>query len=140
MGQTDLNPTRGRSLMPVLRNLNAEDFDERGFVRVPERWNAPLAQMLAREHGVQLTDEHWRVIANLRKDYFATSSLPVEHSLCAALNLKIDCLARLFGGPLTAWMIAGLPDPGVEARTYMENLEVPAPDPVGQGAPDDLRT
>jgi tRNA 2-thiouridine synthesizing protein E len=126
--------------MPHLRHLNPIDFDERGFLRAPERWNAQLARMLAREHGVQLTDEHWRVIASLRKDYLATANLLVEHSLCAALNLKPECLARLFGGPLTAWMIAGLPDPGTEARTYMENLEVPAPDPVGQGAPAALRS
>ncbi|WPL18246.1 Sulfurtransferase TusE [Thiorhodovibrio winogradskyi] len=104
------------------------DLDERGFVRDPEHWNAALAELLAQTHGITLTDAHWRAIASLRQDYLATANLPVERTICAALNLMPDCLARLFGGPLSAWMIAGLPDPGVEARTYLENMEVPAPD------------
>lgn len=43
--------------MPVLRQLSPEDFDARGFVRDPERWNAQLAHLLAREHGVALADD-----------------------------------------------------------------------------------
>lgn len=34
-----------------------------------------------------------------------------------------DCIVALFGGPIELWRLAGLPDPGKEARTYMENQE-----------------
>lgn len=121
--------------MPAHHTADEELFDARGFLREPDRWTEDIGERLAVEHGVALSDEHRRVIASLRQNYLATSNLPVEQTLCAALNMKPGCLARLFGGPLTAWMVAGLPDPGLEARTYMENLEVVAPDAIGQGAP-----
>lgn len=40
------------------------------------------------------------------------------------------CVKQLFGGPLEAWRIAGLPDPGEEARAYMANMEPPGTEPA----------
>lgn len=33
--------------MAAMHDTNAEDFDARGFVRIPERWNEQLAEVLA---------------------------------------------------------------------------------------------
>jgi hypothetical protein len=30
-----------------------------------------------------------------------------------------DCIVRLFGGPVIAWQIAGLPKPGIEWTAHM---------------------
>jgi hypothetical protein len=49
-----------------------------------------------------------------------------QANVCRELDLTEDCVHRLFGGPVEAWKIAGLPDPGEEARAYMLNLEPPA--------------
>lgn len=48
-----------------------------------------------------------------------------KETFAGELDLVANCVHRLFGGPLEAWKVAGLPDPGEEARTYMENLEPP---------------
>jgi tRNA 2-thiouridine synthesizing protein E len=47
----------------------------------------------------------------------------VQRQVCRELDLVSDCVCALFGGPLEAWKVAGLPDPGEEARVYMENME-----------------
>lgn len=38
---------------------------------------------------------------------------------CHGMNMEGNCVRRLFGGPVEAWKIAGLPHPGTEALTYM---------------------
>ena len=65
------------------------------------------------------------VIDHLREHYLANGTLPWEGNLCRELDLVEHCVHCLFGGPPAAWTIAGLLDPGEEARTYMENLEPP---------------
>lgn len=44
--------------------------DVEGYLEEPEDWNADVAQELARREGIDLTDEHWLVIAFMR-DYLA---------------------------------------------------------------------
>lgn len=103
-------------------------LDREGFVRDPDLWDRDLAEDLAAELGLEpLHESHWAVIEYLRDHYKAHGTLPWEGNLCRDLDLVEHCVHRLFGGPLTAWKVAGLPDPGEEARAYMENLESPRP-------------
>ena len=102
-------------------------FDANGFVIDPDLWDRDLALGIATELGLDgIEASHWAVIDYLREHYLANGTLPWEGNICRDLDLTEHCVHRLFGGPMEAWKIAGLPDPGEEARTYMLNLE-----PVG---------
>jgi hypothetical protein len=46
----------------------------------------------------------------------------MEH-ICRTLALGEECIHRLFRGPIEVCKTAGMPDPGIEARTYMLNEE-----------------
>ncbi len=106
-------------------NLTVEDlFDRDGFVTDVAVWNRDLALSIAAQLGVEeLSESHWQVIDELRRHYLDMGSLPWMTHLCRGLDLEDRCIHRLFGGPVEAWKIAGLPNPGEEARTYMENEE-----------------
>ena len=43
--------------------------NDEGFMTVPSEWNEPLAESLAAQIGLTLTEDHWNAIRFLRKDY-----------------------------------------------------------------------
>jgi tRNA 2-thiouridine synthesizing protein E len=99
-------------------------LDGDGFLIDPSRWNQELARQLAKRLDVtELGDAHWRIIARLRAHFDQGGNLPVQRTLCREVELDEDCIRAWFGGPLEAWTIAGLPNPGEEARVYMEDME-----------------
>jgi TusE/DsrC/DsvC family sulfur relay protein len=97
------------------------DFDEDGFLLSSDRWSEPVAVDLAASSGIdQLSEDHWRVIRHLRKHFLAHGTLPVERNICREVGLEQHCIEELFGNDLKrAWRIAGLPNPGEEAKVYM---------------------
>ena len=109
-----------------MKNAAAQLLDAYGFVRDPSLWDRDLAGQIAAGLGLEVLERsHWKIIDYLREHYLANATLPWEGNLCRELGLVDHCVHRHFGGPLEAWTIAGLPDPGEEARAYMENLEPP---------------
>ena len=105
---------------------DADLLDEYGFLKEPDLWTRDLALGLAAEMDLgELSEAHWRVIDHVRTHYLQSGMLPVQTTLCHDLDLEPDCVLALFGGPIEVWRLAGLPDPGEEARTYMENQEAP---------------
>ena len=105
-----------------MATVNTEPrFDHDGFLIAGESWSEILARQLADSSGIQtLTEEHWRVIEYLRAHYCAAHTLPVVRTLCRQLGLREHCVEKLFGNDLRrAWRIAGLPNPGEEAKVYM---------------------
>ena len=107
----------------MIETLNVT-FDEYGFVTDPSQWNREVAESIADDLGIgELREEHWKVLEFYREHYQKHGAMvPMEH-ICHALKLDKHCVRRLFKGPEEAWKIAGLPDPGTEARTYMEDEE-----------------
>jgi tRNA 2-thiouridine synthesizing protein E len=95
-------------------------FDEDGFMTDPAEWNRELAQQLATRDGIgQLRDAHWDILLPLREHYLETHAiLPASH-LCHVTHLDPECVADLFHSLREAWRIAGLPNPGEEAKSYM---------------------
>ncbi|MEA3641911.1 MAG: TusE/DsrC/DsvC family sulfur relay protein [Lamprobacter sp.] len=109
---------------PIDGRLHADMLDEYGFFKDPSFWNRDLALRLAAEMDLgELSEAHWRLIDRVRADYLDSGMLPVQPTLCHDLGLDPDCILTLFGGPIDVWRLAGLPNPGEEARTYMENQE-----------------
>ncbi len=99
-----------------------EAFDEDGFLKDPECWNEDIARGIAKHDGTAyLTDQHWCVIRTLREHYFAHGTLPYMRHVFHLNHLDDLCYNTLFGHSCReAWRIAGLPNPGEEAKTYMD--------------------
>lgn len=95
-------------------------FDDAGLLKNPQYWNPTLARKLASEHGIpELTEHHWAFIRQLRDYYQRFHVPPPAERICRALQLDHGCSHQLFHNCLEAWQIAGLPDPGEEAKTYL---------------------
>lgn len=110
-------------------------LDPDGFLADPTQWTPELARQLAQRVDLEtLEDAHWRIIDHLRAQFEQAGTLPVQQTLCRELELTPDCLRVWFGGPIEAWTVAGLPNPGEEARLYMADMEASAK--TGYGVPD----
>ena len=95
-------------------------FDGDGFLEQPERWTPALAEQIAADEGLSTLDaKHWQVIQLVRERYFAIGALPVMRLICRAAGIEPGRAHRLFPSCRSLWRIAGLPDPGEEAKVYM---------------------
>ena len=95
-------------------------FDEYGLLINPADWTPELAQDLAERAGVgPLTERHWAFLMALREYYEKFHAPPPSHKICRDLQLPDHAGADLFATCLAAWRIAGLPDPGEEAKAYL---------------------
>lgn len=101
--------------------IHAGQFDEDGFLKNPRLWNEDLAELIAETDGIgELTAQHWRVIHYLREHYLKYRNIPVMRHVCWVMHLDRHCVTDLFGeNAKEAWRVAGLPNPGEEAKTYM---------------------
>ena len=92
-----------------------------GFLYNPESWTRTIASAIAHQDGLpELTHDHWVIICALRDHYrqFGTA-MPAFSHICNKHHLGRYCVDRLFCSEREAWRVAGLPDPGEEARAYM---------------------
>jgi tRNA 2-thiouridine synthesizing protein E len=94
--------------------------DADGYLIDCQDWNATLAATLATHEGIdQLGELHWRVIDLVRARYFALGSLPVMRLVCRSVGLDPHQGHKLFSSCASLWRVAGLPNPGEEAKAYM---------------------
>jgi len=100
--------------------LKNPKFDDAGLLTDPRDWTPQLARRLARDHGIpELTERHWAFL-NLLREYYRQFHVPPPASrICHDMHLDRGCGHDLFDTCLTAWQIAGLPDPGEEAKSYL---------------------
>ncbi len=95
-------------------------FDEHGFLVDSAHWNEALAERIARREAVGALDErHWKLLHHIRDRYQALGAMPGMRRVCRATGLSRGEVYALFGGCLPLWRIAGLPNPGEEARAYL---------------------
>jgi len=95
-------------------------FDPDGFLSDPQLWDESLAALIAHNDGLELTPSHWLVIRALREHFRKFGATPPAFShLCVVNHLDKHCVEDLFHSQREAWRIAGLPDPGEEAKSYM---------------------
>lgn len=94
--------------------------DEDGHLADPDSWSAGVAEFLAGEAGISLTDAHWRVLQALRAFYAETGVAPTMRPLVRLVRDRVGedlasslALMRLFTGDAagTAARLAGLPHP-----------------------------
>lgn len=103
----------------VFRALNLE-VDEDGFLLDHGQWSVEVAQRLADAAGLgRLGETQWQIIDFARDRYFRLGAMPPMSNLCHKLGVQKDAVKKAFGSCHTMWQIAGLPNPGEEALSYM---------------------
>jgi tRNA 2-thiouridine synthesizing protein E len=105
---------------PAVPNGAPIAFDDAGFLADPRTWTPALAEQLALLEGMDgLGATHWQVIDRVRERYFRLGALPVMRLVCRSVQLDPRAAHGLFRNCRSLWFVAGLPDPGEEARAYM---------------------
>ena len=94
-------------------------LDEDGFLIDANTWTPTFSKRGALEIGVHLDERHWALIELIRDKYLRLGALPLMRTVCKASGFEKSELKLQFGSCLSLWKIAGLPNPGEEARTYM---------------------
>ena len=96
-------------------------FDEDGYLTDQRVWTMELASRLAEEMSLPpLTEAHWQTIHFVRDNYGVVGGLPLMRHVCRSLGMRPHAIKGLFGGCRSLWRISGLPNPGEEARSYMD--------------------
>jgi TusE/DsrC/DsvC family sulfur relay protein len=98
-------------------------LDEYGLLANPEDWNENIALAIAKHNGINtLTSDHWKIIHALREHYARFGVAPTMHNICRSYGHKSNWAHDLFDTCLNAWRVAGLPDPGEEAKSYLSDM------------------
>jgi tRNA 2-thiouridine synthesizing protein E len=103
-------------------DLNGKSFetDEEGYLYNLSDWNAELADIMAKEDGCDMTDNHWEVVNFLREYYEEYQIAPAVRVLTKAIGKRLGkdkgnskYLYELFpyGPAKQACKYAGLPKP-----------------------------
>ena len=96
-------------------------FDEDGFLMASDLWTEEMADQLADNADITaLLKPHWDIIYFLRDRYFRLGAMPPMRRICREFGYEKDAVRGLFGGCRQLWQIAGLPNPGEEAKSYMD--------------------
>lgn len=105
---------------PVTSQAAPLPLDGEGFFSAEALWTRESARVLAALHGVgELGPTHWLVIDFIRAYHAKFGVAPLLRRVCRTQRLAPAEVKSLFGDCLTAWKIAGLPNPGEEAKAYM---------------------
>ncbi len=90
------------------------EMDGDGFMLNPELWTEELANLIAKEDGInELTENHWKVINIIRANYLEKGLAPMVRVICKESGLKLKEIYELFplGPARGACRVAGLPKP-----------------------------
>lgn len=87
--------------------------DSEGFMTEYDEWDEALATTLAANIGIELTDDHWKVITYLRDDFAANGETPTLRRVATNGGVPTKDLFQLFPKKPARKMayIAGLPKP-----------------------------
>lgn len=87
--------------------------DDEGFMTNPDEWSEELAEFLAGQIGIELTDDHWRAIRFAREDYGATGQTPTLRRMATEGGVSTKDMFTLFPKKPAKKMsyVAGLPKP-----------------------------
>ena len=95
-------------------------FDADGFLIDPGQWSEPLAEQTARCDGIGPLDElQMTLLRILRREYARHRSVTALSHVCHLAGEPPDCMQHLFPCAREAWRLAGLPNPGEEAKAYL---------------------
>jgi len=106
--------------MPVISHKGLKiAVDEAGFLTNLEDWSETVAGILARQEGItELTEDQLDILKFLRAYYKKHSFFPIVRYVCKNVHQPRNCVTERFLDPVTAWKIAGLPNPGDEVMRF----------------------
>lgn len=100
--------------MPVTTIAGHEvHVDPEGFLTEYDEWDEDLAKVLAAQIGIDLTDQHWKVLRFLREDFKVKGETPTNRRVQTVGGVPVKEQFALFPkkpGKKMAY-IAGLPKP-----------------------------
>ena len=106
--------------MSIEVNGKSIETDEEGYILNLSDWSEDVADVLAKEEGIDMSDNHWEVVNFLREYYDEYQIAPAVRVLTKAIGKKLGpekgnskYLYELFpyGPAKQACKIAGLPKP-----------------------------
>ena len=98
------------------------ELDEDGLLKDPNAWDEHVAEEIARRNGIDaLGPDHWKVIRSLREYHAKYGVAPSMYQVCRAHGQDRFWVHDLFHTCLNAWRVAGLPNPGEEAKSYLSD-------------------
>ena len=101
-------------------NQQEIELDKQGYLINYLDWQEPLAEVIAQNESIELTEAHWEVIRFVREFYLEYNTSPAIRALTKAMKAEFGpekassrYLYRLFpdGPAKQATKIAGLPKP-----------------------------
>ena len=79
-----------------------------------------MARQLAETRGIgELGATQWLIIDFVRDKYFRLGAMPPMRNMCRKLGVEPEAVKKSFGTCRQLWQVAGLPNPGGEALSYM---------------------
>ena len=104
--------------MPVIEYAGIKiELDDDGYLVSYEDWNETVAHALAeREDAGELTRDRMDILKFMREYYREHKFFPILRYVCKKVDQPRDCVTEKFIEPVTAWKIAGLPNPGDEVN------------------------
>ena len=100
--------------MPTMTATYATlDLDAEGFLQKPDQWTEKIAQEIAAQSGIGLTERHWTVIRFMRDRFLTTGTAPTIRTLGKESGVEVKELYQLFpkGPAKLAAKIGGIPKP-----------------------------
>jgi tRNA 2-thiouridine synthesizing protein E len=97
-------------MIPVLESIK---FDSEGYMEDYKLWTTELAQSLAAEDGITLTERHFIVINYAREQFIKNGDAPTLRNITKNTSVNTKELYELFpdGPAKKAARIAGLKKP-----------------------------
>ena len=89
------------------------NVNEEGFLTEYDEWDEDVANELAAQIGIELSDDHWQVLRFLRDDYKTQGETPTLRRVTKVGGVPTKTLFQLFPGKPAKKMsyVAGLPKP-----------------------------
>lgn len=95
-------------------------FDTDGFLVDPAMWSESLADRIAQADGLgELSELQIGLLQALRREFSKFGTVTALSHVCHLTGQSADCMRHLFPNPREAWRVAGLPNPGEEAKSYL---------------------
>lgn len=106
----------------VIEKSHLPEVDEDGLLINSALWNEEVAEDMAEQLNIQLGAEHWIVIYSLRNYYARFGVAPNMSNICRENGKQKLWIHDLFESCLNAWRVAGLSNPGEEAKSYLSDM------------------
>jgi len=100
--------------MPITAIAGREvHVDDEGFLTEYDEWNRELGEQLAANIGIEMTEDHWKVVGFLRSDYAEQGETATLRRVQVVGGIPTKQVFQLFPKKPAKKMsyVAGLPKP-----------------------------